>query len=183
MLQHVVGAVTPSRTAGHHECVRACAPGQERGHQGFVAAEGGGVQRAVAGLGRVWVRAVLEQVGRERRVATMGRHDQRAGARWRRVIHVATSRHQVCCRVQIALSGGEQHRCISALHDVDHPDRVEARGPSVDSPRQRIRSCVNVCPEVDQRRHDVRVLLRHGPHQRRLPPRLLLSVEVRSAGR
>ena len=140
------------------------------------------MQRGVPGFGRVRVRALLEQVDRERRVATVGRHDQRAGAGGRGVIHVATTRHQVCRRVQIALSGGKQHRRIPALHDVEDSHRVEARGPRVDSPGQGVRSRVDIGPEFNQCRHDVRVLLRHRPHQCGLSSRLFLRVDDGAVG-
>ena len=109
----------------------------------------------------------------------MGRDDQGARARRRGVIDIGASCDQMCRGVDIALAGREEHGRVAALHDVEYAGRVEACGSRVDSPWQGIRPHLDVGSEGDQRGYDVRVPLRHRPHQCGLTARPFPGVHVR----
>ena len=82
--------------------------------------------------------------------------------------------------IEVARAGGEQHRRVSTLDDVEHAGRVESCGSRVDTPRSRGRAGVHVGSELDQCLHDVRVTLRHRPHQRRLSPGPFRGIHIRA---
>ena len=141
------------------------------------------MQGGVPGLGRVRIGALVEQEPGERGMAAVRGHDEGAGARRRGVVHVGARGHEMPGRIETALSGREQDGRVAALHDVEHPGRVEPGGPRVDAPGPRGRAGMDVRPERGQRLHDVGMLLGHRPHQRRLPPRALAGVQVGAVGR
>ena len=84
--------------------------------------------------------------------------------------------------VDVAGPGREQQRGVATLDDVAHPGRIEPGGARVDAPRPWCRADVHVRSELDQRLHDVGVLLRHGPHQHRLSPGAFLGIQSGAMG-
>ncbi len=143
---------------------------EESAHHFFIPAHDRLVKRRKAGRGRVRVGALVEQIFDHFGVTGMSGKTSGTDAPGIRIVHVGAGSHQEFRRGKIAHPRGEQQRGVAPVRD-----GLVVLGKTVRRHSHHFvpgfRASLHVGAVREQHLHDVGMLLRHRPHQRRLAAR------------
>ena len=120
-------------------------------------------------FGRVRIGASLQQQVNHLGETGVGRHRRSADAPGIRVVHVSSGRNQHAHRIHGATASRKHQGGVAAVWNLALVLRLTVWRHRHDL-APHVRRRVDVSAARQQRGHHVSVLLRRGPHQRRLPP-------------